>query len=147
MTELQQRTLQVAKRYLGVYEDQGSNRGKVIAQFQLFIGRWVLGQPWCAAFASFCLFTAAKELGVTPEFEKTASSSAIYRWAKRTGNLLPKPTDGCIGLVIGGPTGHEHTCLVHTVEGDTVLSVDGNISNRVRWVRRSTASMHYVRII
>lgn len=150
MTELQQRTLQVAKRYLKVTEDPpGSNRGRVVDQFGAFFGRWMLGQPWCAAFATWAIYRAGHELGVTPMMPRSASSSELYRWAVRTKNLLPFPQTGCLGLVIGGPTGHSHTCLIHAVEdgGRVVLSVDGNWRNRVTWVRRPVAALHYVRIV
>lgn len=154
MTPLQQRTLQVAKRYVGASEDEGNNRGRIIAQFQLFFGRWMLGQPWCAAFATFCIHKAEAELNLPHTFLTSPSSSAIYAWAKKAGRLLAHPEAGCVGLVKAGEhaakgKSHEHTFLVHTLEaeGSRVLTVEGNWSNRVRWNRRSvTNNYDWVRI-
>jgi hypothetical protein len=154
-TPLQQRTLQVAKRWVGERET-GVNRGKkggIIQTAQLWFGNWMVGQPWCAAFATYCIFKAAKELGVKNPFIKSASSSAIYAWAKKTGRLLNGPEPGCIGLVVAGRNAakgksHEHTFLVHNIDGDEVVTIEGNWSNKVRWNRRkkAAANLDWVRI-
>lgn len=152
MNAVQQRTLQIAKRYLGANENQGTNRGTIIAKFQLFIGKWMLGQPWCAAFATFCVWHAEDELKLPHTFLSSASSSAIYAWAKKSGRLLAHPVDGCVGLVKAGPhatkgKSHEHTFLVHTVKGNRVVTVEGNWKNRVMWFNRPISDDYdYVRI-
>lgn len=157
MTPLQQRTLQVAKRFIGVREDLGPNRGTVVQKFQRFIGNWMLGQPWCIAFLVFCCRTAAKELGVPCKIPMTASSSHLFRWAKQHGALLAGPEPGCIGLVRAGGRGdddgrsnrgasHIHGFLVHDVQGTEVVTVEGNMGNAVRWGRRLAKRLDYVRI-
>lgn len=158
MTPLRQRVLQIAKRHVGEHETAGKpNRGPVggiVNTVQLWIGNWMLGQPWCAAFGTYCIAKAAQELGVKTDFIKSASSSAIYAWALKNGRLLSAPEPGCIGLVKAGKNAaagksHEHTFLVHTLEldGKQVLTVEGNWSDRVRWNRRSvTSNYNWVRI-
>ena len=146
VSELRKRALQVAKRHLGEAETPGRpNRGPlkgIVTTAQLFIGRWMLGQPWCAAFATYCVHLAAREMGVPCERIRSASSSELYRYFRRTGTLLFHPEPGCIGLVVAGPKArklgktHEHTFLVHDIQGDEVVTVEGNWSNRVRWNRR-----------
>lgn len=159
MTDLQRQTLIVAKRFMGAREDLGANRGTVIRRFQLFIGRWMVGQPWCAAYATFCIHIAAQELGIKTTFIKSASSSAIYAWAKKNHRLLSAPAPGCVFVVRKGGSGdddrrsevgksHIHTGLVHTVNPDGVLiTVEGNASNRVRWGKRSQAGLDFIEIV
>lgn len=158
MTPLRQRTLQVAKRFVGASENIGPNRGTVIERFQLFIGRWMIAQPWCVAFSVYCVYRAANELKMGTDLLKTASSSALYTWAKRHGRLLTKPEAGCILLVRAGGAGdsdgradhgksHIHCGLVHTVEADgTLVTIEGNFGNKVKWNRRRATGLDFVRI-
>jgi len=158
LTDLQQRTLQVAKRFIGASENQGPNRGTRIAPFQLWFGKWLLGQPWCAAYVIYCCEIAAKELGLPRTVPKYASCSLIFAWAKQKGRLLDHPEPGCIFLVRRGGQGdsdgradrgksHIHTGFVHGVESDNrLLTVEGNFGNRVAWNRRSAAGLDFVRI-
>lgn len=151
-TPLAQRTLQVAKRYVGLQEATGRNDGEQIRFWQRWGANgkaWLDGQPWCACFATWCVHRAHNELRregqvlqplLTP---KNASSSSLYRWYKRSGKLLAKPKTGCVGLVKGGPTGHSHTFLVHDVQGGEVVGVDGNYRNGVRWSRRPASDCDY----
>lgn len=158
MTPLQQRTLVVAKRYIGASEDLGPNRGTVIQRFQLWYGRWMLGQSWCVAFAIYAVDVAAKELKVPNPLLKTASSSALYLWAKQQGRLLREPEPGCVFVVRRGGDGdsdgrrdagksHIHTGLVHDVEPDgRLLTLEGNRGDAVRWARRGQAGLDFIRI-
>jgi hypothetical protein len=151
LSPLQQRALQVAKRYLGQHEATGHNDGALPRLAQRFIANgaaWLDRQPWCACFAVFCVHTAAREIGLTSALPKTASSSALYRWFRDHGRLLDQPVPGCVGLVKGGPTGHQHTFLVHDVRHEAdglmvVIGVDGNYKNAVSWSKRPASACHY----
>lgn len=108
------------------------------------------GNPWCASFAVYCCHVAAKELGVDCAVPKTASTSAIARWAKQNGNLLAKAEPGCIGLLRGNAygTGYIHTYLVHTVNDDgTLVTVEGNLGNACRWNHRKSEGSDFARIV
>lgn len=136
---LEQKTLQVAKGFLGVREATGHNDGTQVNAFQRYVARgaaWLLGQPWCVCFVIYCVKKAAGALGVTSRLPLTASSSELYRWYLAHGLLLAKPKPGCVGLVRGGKTGHEHAFLVHDVDGETLVTVEGNWGDAVRWNRR-----------
>lgn len=150
MTELQQRTLIVAKRHLGVKEEGGANRGPVVEKILQFV-HLAKGNPWCAASAVYFAHTAAKEIGETCHLPKTGSTSALFRWARDTGNLLPAAAPGCLVLVEGDAygTGFVHTALCHDVEdgGKTLLCVEGNLANRVKWNRRPGAGCRFARIV
>lgn len=158
MTPLQQRTLQVAKRFVGVRENLGPNRGTVVQKFQLWYGRWMVGQPWCVAFAVYCCDVAAKELGVPNPLLKTASSSALFAWAVKHGRRQPEPAAGDIFVVRSGGLGdsdgrnnagktHIHTGLVHTVEPNgTLTTIEGNFGNAVKWNKRNQRGLDFIRI-
>lgn len=151
MTELQQRTLQVAKAKVGQREATGRNDGPFVRMLQRFVANgaaWLDGQPWCIMFVTWAIHAAAKDLNIKPVVPKNASSSSLYQWARRNAMLLTHPVAGCIGLVRRGGRGdsdgrssagksHIHGFLVHTVEADgTLVTVEGNFSHAVKWNRR-----------
>lgn len=149
MTQLQRQTLIVAKRFVGTREVGGSNRGPLVEKFLAFVGL-AKGNPWCASFAAYCCHMAAKELGVSCSVPKTGSTSAIARWAMKTGNILSQPEPGCLVLVRGNAygTGYVHTALVHDVlPNGMLLTVEGNWLNSVRWNRRTAAGCDFARIV
>jgi hypothetical protein len=150
LTPLQQRALQVAKRNLGQREATGRNDGPFVRMIQRWAAKgyaWMDGQPWCVAYATYCIHTAARELGITSRIPERASSSRLYRWFKGAGLLLETPVAGCVGMVKGGPTGHSHTFLVHEVQGDFVVGVDGNWRNAVGWSKRRVEDCDYGAIV
>lgn len=151
LTPLEQRSLQVAKRHVGEREASGRNDGAAVRFWQRLVAKgatWLDNQPWCVCFATGVVYLAGKELGMKPKLPLNASSSSLYAWAKREGQLLPKPVDGCIGVVRRGGQGdqdgaayagksHTHTFVVHTVEANgTLVTVEGNFRNAVCWNRR-----------
>lgn len=146
LTPLQRRSLQIAKRHVGEREATGRNDGAAVRFWQRLVAKgatWLDNQPWCVCFATGVVYLAGKELGISPALPLNASSSSLYAWAKREGQLLPGPVEGCIGVVRapkGGSAGgksHTHTFLVHTVQPEGVLvTVEGNFRNSVGWNRR-----------
>jgi hypothetical protein len=134
-------SIQLGLKELGVKEATGKNDGKRVGVYQDFIdgdkSTWMKGQPWCAAFMSWCVDQAAKKLGLTPKLKKTASSSDIYAQAKKLGLVLDQPIPYCIGLIkgTGGSAGktHHHTFRVLSVdlEHGLVHGLDGNWGNQV----------------
>lgn len=110
-----------AQGAIGVTEDPpGSNRGHRIDEWLQRCGVST-GQPWCAAFASWCIDTVAigGALALGTHFPE--------RFAPLPGDVMFFPTGGgkghC-GIVIGlGP--HE------------IMTIEGNSGDRVRCVRRA----------
>lgn len=155
MTPLQQRSLQIAKKHIGEREATGRNDGAAVRFWQRLVAKgyaWLDGAPWCACFATGVVHLAAKELGIVPQLPLDASSSSLYRWAKKHGKLLPKPVNGCIGLVRRGGSGdhdgganagksHIHTFLVHDAPPSGVLvTIEGNFKNATSWNKRKANS-------
>lgn len=138
-TPLERRTLQIAKSFIGAREATGRNDGPVVSRFQRFVAggaAWLLGKAWCVCFVVYCVKSAAKSIGVPSRLPMTASSSQLFVWYKRNGLLLKGPKAGCVGMLRGGPTGHQHTFLVHAVQDGVLVTVEGNYRNRVMWNRR-----------
>ncbi|HYF39964.1 MAG TPA: hypothetical protein VD930_09765 [Gemmatimonadales bacterium] len=149
-TPLVQRTLQLAKQYVGQREATGRNDGwfpRLVQRFVAKGSRWLDNQPWCVCYATYVIHTAAKELGIKPAFPNSASSSQVYAWAKQHGKLLRAPVPGCVGLVRRGGQGdqdgrndagktHIHTFIVHDIQGTTLITTEGNYRNSVCWNKR-----------
>jgi hypothetical protein len=149
-TALEQRTLQIAKGFVGAREASGRNDGPIVSRFQRFVANgasWLLGKAWCVCFVLYCVKAAAWDRKLRSRLPLTASSSVLYQWFKREGLLLPRPIPGCIGMLRGGETGHRHTFLVHDVEDLVLVTVEGNLRNGVRWNRRPISGCDFGAII
>lgn len=151
MTPLAQKALQIAKDNLGKREATGRNDGPFVRMLQRWAANgaaWMEGQPWCVAHATYCIAQAHRALGTKPRIPEKTSTSRLYNWLKREGLLLSKPVPGCIGMVIGGPTGHSHTFLVANVTPDGIVhGIDGNWKSSVCWTKRPVSSCHYGQIV
>lgn len=110
-----------AQSAIGTVEDPpGSNRGHRIDEW-LQRCHVSTGQPWCAAFASWCLDTVAiaGALALGDAFPPTS---------------LPMPGD-VMFFSTGGGKGH---CgIVAGVSTHEVMTIEGNSQNAVRCVRRA----------
>lgn len=137
--------VEVAKTKLGEKEATGKNDGPFVRMLQRWVAAgdsWLDGQPWCACFASWCVYQAASKMGSKPKMPKSASSTSLYAWFKKNGKLSA-PAPGCIGLLkgTGGSSGktHHHTFLVEAIEGEYVHGIDGNYKNAVGRSKRLAA--------
>lgn len=147
---LEQQTLRVAKQCVGYREATGRNDGWFPRLVQRWVATgysWLDNAPWCACYVTWAVHRAAGQLKQKPLMPRNASSSALYAWAKKNGKLLPGPKAGCIGLVQRGGQGdsdgrrdagktHVHTFFVHNLDGETLLTIEGNFGNMVKWHRR-----------
>ena len=148
---LAQQALYRATQSLGVREDQGRNWGKWV-RFYLQAAGLFFPAPWCAAFVSFKVGQAARDLGLEWQWPRrggaAVSSSALYRWARKRGHLLPAPQDNCVFLIRGGPTGYRHTGFVSRVlpGGQRFTTIEGNVRDRVSARQLRTAGKVFIRI-
>lgn len=131
----------------------GSNRGPLIDEMLLFVGVRP-GQPWCAAFVSWCFRQAS---GKAPGFS-SASSQAIRRWFEKrewlsfdpqellrwNGALFgwtnPDRIHGHIGLVKRRFTRNGRVVSIGTLEGNTNLRQERN-GDGAYALHRSIAAM------
>jgi len=133
MPTLAELAVEIALHYDGVREIGGNNRGPQVEAFQRSIGLDP-GDPWCAAFVSFCIKEAAKALGVTPKFQYGGS---VYKlWTKNPELQLSEPgpnTVFCIdhGLSKSGSRiGHTGFCVaVNPSHTETLETMEGNTNS------------------
>lgn len=154
MNRLGSEALEVAKAKIGIKEATGKNDGPFILMVQRWVAagsKWLDGQPWCACFATWCIYQAAEKLGMKPRMPKSASSTSLYAWFKKNGELLTAPEPFCVGLVkgSGGAKGktHHHTFLVESIEGNVVKGIDGNYRNAVGRSVRLAKDCDFGRIV
>jgi hypothetical protein len=133
-------TMKIAKEKLGIKEATGHNDGVFVRMLQRWLARgakWMDGQPWCATFATYCIYQAAEAMQIHPLINRSGSSTDIFRDARLKHLDLLSPIPNCIGLMRGdgGTRGktHHHTFLVESVDfgNGVVHGVDGNWKNAV----------------
>jgi hypothetical protein len=106
---------------LGTAEDPpGSNRGHRIDEW-LQRCHTSTGQPWCAAFASWCLDTVA-------------IAGALALGSHFPPTVEPYPGDV---MFFGTGGGHGHCGIVVGLGPHEVMTIEGNCRDAVRCVRRA----------
>lgn len=123
--KLRHAVITLATQYVGVHEIGDTNRGTLPDAVLRYCNTDV-GQPWCAAFACYCLHLAG-----VPGSPRDASSSGLYQWAVEHHALVTSPGFGDIGLIKGGDTGHRHTIIIIGGEPDALHCIEGNEGNQV----------------
>lgn len=118
----------------------GSNEAPRIARYRNAV-RWAAGPAaWCGYFASF----VAREAGVpVGEGGRGIGLVSEFRtWGKRTGRWRDTPARGSVAVFR-----HAHVGIVERVSGASVVTIEGNHSNRVARVWRSRGEIRgYVRL-
>lgn len=124
-----------ARLWVGMTEVGGNNRGQVVERFQRAVDGKASGEPWCAAFALFCVDMVDGLAAIIGGGEP----SALYRsehvqtiWLRSPETLrLPRPQPGCMMLWQhwkgGQPTQAGHIAVVaEVVDEHTVRTLEGN---------------------
>ncbi len=145
------KAVDVGLRYLGIEEvPKGSNGGASVDIFLKGVygtGAHLLKLPpasraWCAAFVRYCFEKAAEELGLPPPFSGIKDPLTLVKsWRDVFGKYECEPKTGAVGLFIrmgvpGVDAGRRHATLVVRVEGDKVVTVEGNHNDEVALVSR-----------
>jgi hypothetical protein len=124
--------LRVALSYEHMKEYGGDNRGpESIERFLKFV-RAEPGQPWCAAYVSFCGYYGNLDVvkgtyQSTWPFKPTASCWQLGDWATTAGVLVTRPQPGAVFLLHSPKLGRfHHTGFVLTASGDTI---EGNTND------------------
>jgi hypothetical protein len=124
MTSLTAKVLHVAASQVGVRE-LGRNRGERVELYQNRAGARP-GDPWCAAFVSWCFGVASNDLELPCPLRLTPR--ALDLWKKAPVELRSSwPTVGAI-FVIDHGGGLGHCGLVESfLDGDLVIvTIEGN---------------------
>jgi hypothetical protein len=133
-----QAIVRAAAAELGVAEISGSNRDRE-GKIDLWLRRCGVGvgNPWCAAFASWCL------RGVE-SLSDVAVAGACNLGRKFPATLEPYPGD-----LMWYPTdskGRGHIGIVTGVTLSEVMTIEGNQRNAVRCVRRDRHAVRFSRV-
>jgi len=124
-------TLDTARHYVGVHEVGGNNRGASIRRFLASVDL-PEGQPWCAAFPSYCLDAAhavrpTTRTGLALGFlrkNKYVSARDVYMGL----DTVPVPS---IMVFRDGATYKGHAGFVEVAKGNRVWTIEGNTSSGV----------------
>lgn len=127
-----------AQGHIGLREEPPGSNDDPGGLIWTWLGRCgaALGEPWCAAFASYCLSAGA------PRLVRCAGAQALGRLFPPTDE--PRPAD-----LFWYPTvGHRgHVGLVLGVSGAEIMTIEGNCANAVRCVRRDVAGLRFSRTL
>lgn len=126
-----------AKRWVGVTEVGGNNRGQMVEMFQKSVDGRAFGEAWCMAFVQFCIkavddIAASSGINSKPSpLFRSKHCLTVWNQSKELQMDKPKPGTLCIWQAHkdGKPTAQGHVGVVVGVNEDgTVLTVEGNTS-------------------
>lgn len=132
--------MSIAREELGVHEvPDGSNTSPRIREYQAATWLPGTGWPWCVAYVQWVYKKAGRPIPY-----RTAASYDFLDWATKVGWRTYTPRRG--DIVIWN-IGAGHTSLFRSDTATTVLSIDGNVSNRVKFCERHKSLVRgYIRI-
>lgn len=128
--------VEIAKKYIGVKEFGGDNKGKQVEEFQKAVDGKAQGEAWCMAFVQFCIKAVEKEgQGLIPS-EIFRSEHCMTVWNKTPKELrLKEPQVGCLVIwqFANGASGH--VGIVTEVTSTGINTIEGNTGNGAGIVR------------
>lgn len=126
--------LGVARSYLGTSEQpMGSNNAPP------FTSAYGMTGAWCAMFVSFCFYEAGLPLRASSE-RGFAWVSGGFDWMRAQGWNFTDPRDAAPGDLVawnwdGGS--YDHIGLVESVRPDGLVTIEGNVGDRVQRLFRA----------
>lgn len=130
------RVIQIAASEVGYKEGSGNNN-----KYGQAYG--MNNQPWCAIF----VWWVFKQAGVSHLIKKTASCPTLMSWFKGRNRFYksnPKAGDVVFFNWNGGSSA-QHVGIVESVSGSSITTIEGNTSDRVKRMKRSSAIIGYGR--
>jgi len=125
-----------ARAYVGTLE-HGKNRGPEVERFLASVGL-APGNPWCAAFVSYCL-AVAEPSPVWPETRSGLATRFISRYSIKASHVLlgiRTPEPGDLVVFKRGTTIFGHIGIVRSWSGRCGVTIEGNTSAGVRGSQR-----------
>ncbi|RKE57172.1 CHAP domain-containing protein [Sphingobacterium detergens] len=139
MVALRKRIVDIAVGEIGVREVTGSNDGSKVEEYLAYtdLGK---GHAWCAAFVSWCYSQAGH---LVP---RNAWSPALFPIARRytsqqirAGSIRPADLFAIYNQRLGRIN---HVGIVRKIEGNWLLTIEGNVADRVLSKRRPRATVY-----
>lgn len=131
-SELRKRLCAAAESYLGCNEADGSHR-RIIDRYNRIVPLprgYALSydDPWCAAFVS----AVGAEIGAERALPPECSCPAMLRGYTAAGRTAPRGAAVQAGdIIMYGSDEAEHVGIITSAEGDTLRTVEGNLSDAV----------------
>ena len=94
------------------------------------------GSRWCCRFIVWCVTKAARNIGQPLPIADWGGLASTLKWrdqAKARRCWVETPAPGRVGLIVS-PSGHG--VLIARVDGDSVITIEGNAGNQVGSHRR-----------
>lgn len=139
MVALRERIVDIAVGEIGIREATGSNDGTRVEEYLVYtdLGK---GHAWCAAFVSWCYSQAGH---LVP---RNAWSPALFPIARRyteqqilEGSIRPADLFAIYNQRRGRIN---HVGIIRKIEGNWLLTVEGNVADRVLSKRRHLLTIH-----
>lgn len=136
---LRERIVDVALNEIGVREATGNNDGQRVEEYLAYTGLGK-GYAWCAAFASWCYGQAGRPV------PRNAWSPALFPKARRYTDQqisqgLVRPAD-LFGIYNSRLRRIDHVGIIRKLGDRYILTVEGNVANRVLSKRRALATVY-----
>ncbi|MNJ92234.1 hypothetical protein D3C87_99010 [compost metagenome] len=136
---VRERIVDIAVEEIGVQEMTGNNDGKRVEEYLAYTG-FGKGYAWCAAFVSWCYGRAGRSL------PRNAWSPALFPKARQyTAQQINKGTvrqADLFAIYSSSLQRINHVGIVRKKEGSWILTVEGNVDNRVLCKRRPLATIY-----
>jgi CHAP domain len=115
-----------AKKYVGVTEHGGENRGPEVERFQRAVDGKARGEPWCMAFVQFVTGEVCRRLGVRNPLPQSEHCLTVF-YSTVSAYRSEKGSPGFVAIWQHGKTSAGHTGFVtepgvvyfRTIEGNT----------------------------
>lgn len=134
-----ERIAAIAVQEIGVQEATGNNDGKRVEEYLAYTGLGK-GHAWCAAFVSWCF---GQEGLAVP---RNAWSPALFPLARRyTTQQIRQGTvrkADLFAIYSSSLQRINHVGMVRKKEGNWIVTVEGNVDNRVLCKRRPLATIY-----
>ncbi len=155
MTETKRRMLVFeSKRWVGIKEVGGPNKGQVVEMFQKAVDGKASGEPWCLAFVQFCIEMVDAEFDFVRQMKamKTIckpTEHCLTLWNATTPQARKKlPEAGLIVLWQHGDTTSGHAGIVTEVlEKGEFRTVEGNTGAGTGVIREGDGVFERIRSI
>lgn len=119
-----------AKKWLGVTEKGGNNKGPEVEAFQRAVDGKAQGEPWCMSFVQFCLIKTGGDL-------IARSEHCLTVWNRTDkAQRIPEPRSGCLMIWRHKGSDQGHVAIVEFTGLDGIHTIEGNTAPHRREVTR-----------
>lgn len=140
MSQLKEQMLiQEAKRWVGITEQGGNNRGQLVELFQRTTGGLANGESWCMDFVQYCIqeVDASVVHALVLDGKGSAKKSPLFKsehcltvWNNSQALKIDAPVPGSLCIWQQGQTASGHVGIVVDVNADgSIMTVEGNTSS------------------